>query len=222
VKNYWLRCWTHENFLKLSGLRAYWFLHQNWNFVNIWWAKTNITAFEEICQADFECVITTKALQVALDQVRVERKFWMFVLDEGNARWREFCNGQILKLIAFRTRNQPYSNHDWSSKWSIIVAGLKCVQGRGCELYFFKKNGKHEEFIFQAKTIRKFGSGSSSELVAWKKDKQTPTSAGIENLWKMLRTLVDVVKFNPQDIIFDPNIFSGLRDTGMDEHKKND
>src|SRR5690606_15012185 len=104
-----------------------------------------------------------------------------------------------------------------SSKWKIIVAGLKCVQGKGIVNSISLKNGE-EEFIQQAKTVKKFG--AAVVVMAFDEAGQADTyERRIEICERSYRVLVDQVKFNPQDIIFDPNIFPVA--TGMDEHRKN-
>jgi 5-methyltetrahydrofolate--homocysteine methyltransferase len=104
-----------------------------------------------------------------------------------------------------------------SSKWSIILAGLKCVQGKGIVNSISLKNGE-EEFIHQAKTIKKFG--AAVVVMAFDELGQADTyERRIQICERSYRILVDQVKFNPQDIIFDPNIFPVA--TGMEEHRKN-
>src|SRR5690606_29817797 len=104
-----------------------------------------------------------------------------------------------------------------SSKWSVIEAGLKCVQGKAIVNSISLKEGE-EEFVQQAKLIRRYGaavivmafdeSGQADDLE--KRKKISKRSYDI---------LVDQVKFPPEDIIFDLNIFPV--GTGLEEHRRN-
>lgn len=104
-----------------------------------------------------------------------------------------------------------------SSKWEIIEAGLKCIQGKGVVNSISLKAGE-EEFIRQANIIRKFG--AAVIVMAFDEDGQADTTARrIEIAKRSYDVLVDKVKFPPQDIIFDLNIFPVA--TGIEEHKIN-
>ncbi|MFT4856323.1 MAG: 5-methyltetrahydrofolate--homocysteine methyltransferase, partial [Planctomycetota bacterium] len=202
-----------RNFLKLSGLEPLIFTPEL-NFVNIG-ERTNITGSKKfarlILNGNYD-----EALEVALDQVRGGAQVLDVCMDEGMLDG-EFAMVKFLNLIASEPEISRIPIMIDSSKWSIIVAGLKCVQGKGIVNSISLKNGA-DEFILQAKTIKKFG--AAVVVMAFDEKGQADTyERRIEICERCYRTLVDVVKFNPQDIIFDPNIFPVA--TGMDEHKKN-
>lgn len=101
-----------------------------------------------------------------------------------------------------------------SSKWEIIVAGLKCLQGKGIVNSISLKEGE-ENFKEQAKYIMKFG--AAAVVMAFDGDGQAATYEDkIRICERAYRVLVDEVGFNPEDIIFDPNILTVA--TGIDEH----
>jgi 5-methyltetrahydrofolate--homocysteine methyltransferase len=104
-----------------------------------------------------------------------------------------------------------------SSKWEIIEAGLKCVQGKSIVNSISLKSGE-EEFIHHAKLIKKYG--AATVVMAFDENGQADSyERRIEICERSYRILVDKVNFNPNDIIFDPNIFPVA--TGMEEHRNN-
>jgi 5-methyltetrahydrofolate--homocysteine methyltransferase len=104
-----------------------------------------------------------------------------------------------------------------SSKWEIIEAGLKVVQGKCVVNSISLKEGEHE-FIRQAKLIKRYG--AAVIVMAFDEIGQADTyQRRIDICKRSYDILVESVKFAPQDIIFDPNIFPVA--TGMDEHRKN-
>ncbi|MTI24596.1 methionine synthase, partial [Fulvivirga kasyanovii] len=104
-----------------------------------------------------------------------------------------------------------------SSKWHIIEAGLKCIQGKGIVNSISLKGGE-DEFIKQAKKIKQYG--AAVVVMAFDEDGQADNyQRRIDICKRSYDILVNKVKFPPQDIIFDPNIFPVA--TGMEEHRKN-
>ena len=104
-----------------------------------------------------------------------------------------------------------------SSKWEIIEAGLKCVQGKSIVNSISLKGGE-EEFVRQAKLIKKYG--AATVVMAFDENGQADSyQRRIDICKRSYDILVNIVKFNSNDIIFDPNIFPVA--TGMDEHKNN-
>ncbi|MEB2780593.1 methionine synthase [Algoriphagus sp. C2-6-M1] len=199
--------------MKLSGLEPLVFTPEI-NFVNVG-ERTNITGSKKfarlILNGNYD-----EALEVALDQVRGGAQVLDVCMDEGMLDG-EFAMVKFLNLIASEPEISRIPIMIDSSKWKIIVAGLKCVQGKGIVNSISLKNGE-EEFIQQAKTVKKFG--AAVVVMAFDEDGQADTyERRIEICERSYRLLVDQVKFNPQDIIFDPNIFPVA--TGMDEHRKN-
>ena len=101
-----------------------------------------------------------------------------------------------------------------SSKWSIIEAGLKCIQGKGIVNSISLKEGK-EQFVYHARLIKKYG--AATVVMAFDEKGQADTyERKIEICKNSYDILVNEVGFLPQDIIFDPNIFAVA--TGIEEH----
>jgi 5-methyltetrahydrofolate--homocysteine methyltransferase len=104
-----------------------------------------------------------------------------------------------------------------SSKWEIIVAGLKCIQGKGIVNSISLKEGE-ENFIQQAKLIKRFG--AATVVMAFDENGQADSyERRIEICKRSYDILVEKVNFPAEDIIFDPNIFPVA--TGMEEHNNN-
>ncbi|GMQ28449.1 methionine synthase [Algoriphagus confluentis] len=202
-----------QDYMKLSGLEPLVFT-PNINFVNIG-ERTNITGSKKFARL----ILNGKydeALDIALDQVRGGAQVLDVCMDEGMLDG-EYAMTRFLNLIASEPEISRIPIMIDSSKWSIILAGLKCVQGKGIVNSISLKNGE-EEFILQAKTIKKFG--AAVVVMAFDEKGQADTyNRRIEICQRSYRVLVDQVKFNPQDIIFDPNIFPVA--TGMEEHRRN-
>ncbi|WP_233553757.1 methionine synthase [Algoriphagus lacus] len=199
--------------MKLSGLEPLIFT-PNINFVNIG-ERTNITGSKKFARLILNGQYDD-ALEIALDQVRGGAQVLDVCMDEGMLDG-EFAMVKFLNLIASEPEISRIPIMIDSSKWSIILAGLKCVQGKGIVNSISLKNGE-EEFIHQAKTVKKFG--AAVVVMAFDEKGQADTyERRIEICERSYRILVDRVKFNPQDIIFDPNIFPVA--TGMEEHRKN-
>jgi len=101
-----------------------------------------------------------------------------------------------------------------SSKWSVIEAGLRCIQGKGIVNSISMKEGV-DEFKRQAKLVKRYG--AAAVVMAFDEKGQADTYARkIEICERAYRVLVDEVGFPPEDIIFDPNIFAIA--TGIEEH----
>jgi 5-methyltetrahydrofolate--homocysteine methyltransferase len=101
-----------------------------------------------------------------------------------------------------------------SSKWSVIEAGLRCIQGKGIVNSISMKEGL-DEFKRQAKLVKRYG--AAAVVMAFDEKGQADTYARkIEICERAFRVLVDEVGFAPEDIIFDPNIFAIA--TGIEEH----
>jgi len=104
-----------------------------------------------------------------------------------------------------------------SSKWEIIEAGLKCIQGKGIVNSISLKGGE-KEFIEHARKVKMYG--AAVIVMAFDETGQADNyERRIEICERSYRILVDIVKFPPQDIIFDLNIFPV--GTGIDEHRNN-
>ncbi len=184
------------------------------NFINIG-ERTNVTGsrkFLRLIQEDkFD-----EALSVAMDQVEGGAQILDVNMDEGMIDG-EKAMVRFLNLIASEPNIAKIPIMIDSSKWEIIEAGLKCIQGKGIVNSISLKNGE-EEFISLARRIRKYG--AAVVVMAFDEDGQADTyQRRIEICERAYRILVDEVKFPPQEIIFDPNIFPVA--TGMEEHRLN-
>ena len=103
-----------------------------------------------------------------------------------------------------------------SSDWSVIEAGLKCVQGKSVVNSISLKEGE-DAFVGQARSIRRYG--AAAVVMAFDERGQADTARRkIEICTRAYRILVDRVGFPPQDIIFDPNVFAVA--TGIEEHAR--
>lgn len=101
-----------------------------------------------------------------------------------------------------------------SSKWDVIVSGLKCLQGKSIVNSISLKEGE-EKFLEQARTVRQYG--AAAVVMAFDEKGQADTfERKVEVCERAYRLLVDEVRFNPHDIIFDPNVLAVA--TGMEEH----
>lgn len=199
--------------LMLSGLEPVVITPES-NFINVG-ERTNVTGskvfLKMIKEGRFE-----DALQVALEQVQGGAQIIDVNMDEGMIDGAEAMT-RFLNLIASEPDIARVPIMIDSSKWEIIEAGLKCVQGKGIVNSISLKGGE-EEFIRQAKIIKKFG--AAVIVMAFDEVGQADNyERRISICERAYRILVDQVKFPPQDIIFDPNIFPVA--TGMEEHRKN-
>jgi len=202
-----------HNVMKLSGLEPLVFTPEI-NFVNIG-ERTNVTGSKKFARLILNGQYD-EALEIALDQVRGGAQVLDVCMDEGMLDGVEAMQ-RFLNLIASEPEISRIPIMIDSSRWEIILAGLKCIQGKGIVNSISLKNGE-EEFIQQAKTIKKFG--AAVVVMAFDEQGQADTyQRRIDICKRSYEVLVEQVKFNPQDIIFDPNIFPVA--TGMEEHRRN-
>lgn len=199
--------------LKLSGLEPLIVTAES-NFINIG-ERTNVTGsrafLRMITEGRFE-----DALSVALEQVQGGAQVIDVNMDEGMIDGKE-AMVKFLNLMASEPDISRIPVMIDSSKWEIIEAGLKCIQGKGIVNSISLKEGE-ANFIDQAKKIKRYG--AAVIVMAFDEDGQADTyERRIEICERSYRILVDVVKFPAQDIIFDPNIFPVA--TGMEEHNNN-
>lgn len=200
-------------FLRLSGLEPL-TLTPETNFVNIG-ERTNVTGsrmfLRLIKEGNFE-----QAIQVALDQVRGGAQILDVNMDEGMLDG-EKAMVRFLNLLASEPEISRIPVMIDSSKWNIIEAGLRCLQGKGIVNSISLKGGE-EEFIAQARRIRMYG--AAVVVMAFDEDGQADTyERRIEICQRSYDILTRVVHFHPWDIIFDPNIFPVA--TGIEEHNNN-
>ncbi|HHP7240060.1 MAG TPA: methionine synthase [Cyclobacteriaceae bacterium] len=199
--------------LKLSGLEPL-VLTPGSNFINIG-ERTNVTGSKRfarlIKEEDYET-----AIEVALQQVRNGAQIIDVNMDEGMLDG-EKAMVTFLNLIAAEPEIIRVPIMIDSSKWNIIEAGLKVIQGKGIVNSISLKGGE-EEFIEQSTKIKLYG--AAMVVMAFDEKGQADSyERRIEICERCYRILVDRVKFQPQDIIFDPNIFPVA--TGIEEHNNN-
>jgi len=197
--------------LKLSGLEAV-IITPGSNFVNIG-ERTNVTGsakFLKLIKDDqFD-----EALTVALDQVRGGAQVIDVNMDEGMLDSKSAMI-RFLNLMASEPEISRIPVMIDSSKWDVIEAGLKCLQGKGIVNSISLKGGE-EEFIRQAKLVRRYG--AATVVMAFDEQGQADTyQRRIDICKRAYDILVNQVHFPPEDIIFDPNIFPVA--TGIDEHR---
>ena len=199
--------------LKLSGLEPLIATPES-NFVNVG-ERTNVTGSKAflrmIKEGDFEA-----ALAVARDQVEGGAQIIDVNMDEGMIDGKE-AMVKFLNLIASEPDIARVPVMIDSSKWEIIEAGLKCIQGKGVVNSISLKEGE-ENFIRQAKTIKRYG--AAVIVMAFDELGQADSyERRIEICKRSYDILVEKVNFPNEDIIFDPNIFPVA--TGMEEHNNN-
>ena len=180
-------------------------------FLNIG-ERTNVTgskAFARmILNGEFE-----QALAVARQQVENGAQVIDINMDEAMLDSRAAME-RFLKLIASEPEIARVPIMIDSSKWEVIEAGLKCIQGKGIVNSISMKEGE-AEFKRQATLVRRYG--AAAVVMAFDEKGQADTFARkIEICERAYRILVDEVDFPPEDIIFDPNIFAIA--TGIEEH----
>ncbi len=156
------------------------------------------------------------AIQVALEQVRGGAQVLDVNMDEGMLDGAK-AMVRFLNLIAAEPEIARIPVMIDSSKWEIIVAGLKCLQGKGIVNSISLKSGE-DEFIHQAKIIKRFG--AAVIVMAFDEKGQADSfERRIEICKRSYDILTQQLKFPAWDIIFDPNIFPV--GTGMEEHANN-
>ncbi|MES2568693.1 MAG: methionine synthase, partial [Verrucomicrobiota bacterium] len=197
-------------YLRLSGNDAL-TLTPETNFINIG-ERANVTGSPKfaklILAGNYE-----EAVSVARQQVENGAQIIDINMDEG-----------MLDGVAAMTRFLNYIMTEPeivkvpvmvdSSKWSVIEAGLKCMQGKGIVNSISLKEGE-ERFLHYARLVRRYG--AAVVVMAFDEQGQADTfERKIAICERSYRLLVDVVGFPPQDIIFDPNILTVA--TGIEEH----
>ncbi|MEZ4972163.1 MAG: methionine synthase [Cyclobacteriaceae bacterium] len=197
--------------MQLSGLEAA-IITQESNFVNIG-ERTNVTGSAKFLRLIKEGLFE-QALEVALDQVRGGAQVIDVNMDEGMLDSQDAMI-RFLNLMASEPEIARVPVMIDSSKWEVIEAGLKCIQGKGIVNSISLKGGE-EEFVRQAKLVRRYG--AAAVVMAFDEQGQADTYERRINICaRAYKILVEKVKFPPSDIIFDPNIFPVA--TGIDEHR---
>src|SRR6186713_2628757 len=200
-----------SKYLKLSGLEAVEITPQS-NFINIG-ERTNVTGSAKFLKLIKEDKFD-EALEVALDQVRGGAQVIDVNMDEGMLDSKAAMI-RYLNLMASEPEISRIPVMIDSSKWEVIEAGLKCIQGKGIVNSISMKGGV-EEFIRQAKLVKRYG--AATVVMAFDEQGQADTyQRRIDICKRAYDVLTQKVNFAPEDIIFDPNIFPVA--TGIDEHR---
>src|SRR5881409_1987744 len=199
-----------EPYTRLSGLEPM-TIRPDTNFVNIG-ERTNVTgspAFAKlILGGDYE-----GALAVARQQVDGGAQIIDVNMDEAMLDSKEAMS-TFLRLIASEPDIARVPIMIDSSKWEVIEAGLKCVQGKGIVNSISLKEGE-QAFLERAKLIRRYG--TAVVVMAFDEAGQAATlDRKVEVCTRAYRLLTERIGFPPQDIIFDPNILTVA--TGIEEH----
>ncbi|WP_337883283.1 methionine synthase [Chromobacterium haemolyticum] len=182
-------------------------------FVNVG-ERTNVTGSRAFAKLILNGDYAT-ALDVARQQVENGAQVIDINMDEGMLD-AHAAMVRFLNLIASEPDIARVPIMIDSSKWDVIEAGLKCIQGKGIVNSISMKEGK-DKFVEQARLIRRYG--AAVIVMAFDEAGQADTYARkIEICENSYRILVDEVGFPPEDIIFDPNIFAVA--TGIEEHAR--
>lgn len=199
--------------LKLSGLEPL-IVTPLTNFVNVG-ERTNVTGSRKFARLILE-ERYDEALSVARNQVEGGAQILDVNMDEGMLDGKE-AMVRFLNLVAAEPDIARIPIMIDSSKWEIIEAGLKCIQGKGVVNSISLKEGE-ENFIAQAKKVKRYG--AAVIVMAFDEEGQADSyKRRIEICERSYRVLVDKVNFPKEDIIFDPNIFPVA--TGIEEHNNN-
>ena len=203
----------YNSTLELSGLEPLIVTPES-NFVNVG-ERTNVTGSKRFARLILEEKFD-EALEVARDQVDGGAQILDVNMDEGMLDGKE-AMVKFLNLIASEPDISRIPIMIDSSKWEIIEAGLKCVQGK-CVVNSISLKEGEEQFIAHAKKVKRYG--AAVIVMAFDEEGQADTyERRIEICKRSYDILVDVVKFPKNDIIFDPNIFPVA--TGIEEHNNN-
>ncbi|MCC6558967.1 MAG: methionine synthase [Polyangiaceae bacterium] len=199
-----------DHMARFSGLEVL-TIRPDTNFLMIG-ERTNVTGsarfMELIKKGDF-----TTALEVALDQVRSGANVIDVNMDEGMLD-SEAAMTTFLNLVATEPEIARVPIMIDSSKWSVIEAGLRCVQGKAIVNSISLKEGP-EDFLRKARVVRRFGAGVV--VMAFDEVGQAETvERKVSICQRAYKLLTEEAGFAPEDIIFDPNILAIA--TGIEEH----
>jgi len=199
-----------DHHMHLSGLETL-TIRRDSNFQMIG-ERTNVTGSKKFARlviaGDYAA-----ALEVALDQVRGGANILDVNMDEGMLD-SEKAMAHFLNLVATEPEIARVPIMVDSSKWSVIEAGLKCVQGKPIVNSISLKEGE-QVFLEHARTLRRHG--AAAVIMAFDEQGQADTvERRLSVCARAYRILTERGGFPPEDIIFDPNIFAIA--TGIEEH----
>ncbi len=201
---------NQPSLLKLSGLEKF-VITPEMNFVNIG-ERCNVAGSKRFLRLIKEKKYD-EALRVAYEQVEDGAQIIDINMDDGLLDGAEEMTN-FLNLLASDPDISRVPVMIDSSKWEVIEAGLKCVQGKCIVNSISLKNGENE-FIEQARTIMNYG--AAVVVMAFDETGQADTYERRIDICKRAYDILVGIGFNPQDIIFDPNILAIA--TGIEEHK---
>jgi len=200
----------NKHYCRLSGLEPLTITPESL-FVNIG-ERTNVTGSLRFAKLIKEGDYDT-ALEVARQQVENGAQIIDINMDEGMLDSQD-AMVTFLNLVAAEPDISRVPIMIDSSKWEIIEAGLKCIQGKGIVNSISLKEGE-AKFIEQAKLVRRYG--AAVIVMAFDEDGQADTRERKREICtRSYEILTEKVHFPAEDIIFDPNIFAVA--TGIDEH----
>jgi len=201
---------TRDGFTRFSGLETL-VIRPESNFLMIG-ERTNVTGSKRFAELVLKGDFTT-AVEVAADQVRNGANLIDVNMDEGMLD-SERAMTTFLNYIATEPEIARVPVMIDSSKWSVLEAGLKCVQGKGVVNSISLKEGE-ADFLHKARLVQRYGAGVV--VMAFDEVGQADTvERKVEICERAYRLLTEEVGFDPLDIIFDPNILAIA--TGMEEH----
>ncbi|MFN3772882.1 vitamin B12 dependent-methionine synthase activation domain-containing protein [Cloacibacterium normanense] len=200
-------------YLKLSGLEPLIITPES-NFINVG-ERTNVAGSKKFLRLIKEENFS-EALDIARHQVEGGAQILDICFDDGLLDGK-YCMVKFLNLIASEPDISRIPMMIDSSKWEILEAGLQVVQGK-CVVNSISLKGGEEEFIRQAKAIKRYG--AAVVVMAFDENGQADNyERRIEICKRSYKLLTDTVRFPAEDIIFDLNIFPVA--TGMEEHRRN-
>ncbi|HKV99235.1 MAG TPA: methionine synthase [Vicinamibacterales bacterium] len=198
--------------LQLSGLEPL-IVREDSNFQMIG-ERTNVTGSKRFARL-IKAEQYGEAAAVAAEQVRGGANLIDVNMDEALLD-SEHAMTTFLNYIATEPEIARVPVMIDSSKWSVIQAGLKCVQGKGVVNSISLKEGE-ADFLEKARTVRRYG--AAVIVMAFDERGQADTVARkVEICQRAYRLLIDQAGFDPSDIIFDPNILAIA--TGLEEHNE--
>lgn len=201
---------TLEPYLRLSGLEPVVYRPDS-NFMNIG-ERTNVTGSKKFARLIKESKYD-EALSVARDQVEGGAQVLDINMDEGMLD-SEVVMTKFINLLEAEPDIAKLPIMIDSSKWSVIEAGLKCLQGKGIVNSISLKEG---EVIFKEHARKVLSYGAAVIVMAFDEKGQADTfERRIEICNRAYKILTEEIGFQPQDIIFDPNILAIA--TGIEEH----